>query len=546
MTKVRQADVDRLYDLLGRLVAAHPPRRLAAAAKSDGWPERGIYFFFEPGELREDGTPRVVRIGTHALKEGATSTLWGRLAQHRGTITPKGGAHRSSIFRTLVGTALAQDALPLGWGDADAQRTSAEQPLEAAVSDHIGAMEVVWLDIPDDPGPQSLRGVIERGAIALLSNLGKAPIDPASAQWLGHRCNRSRVRGSGLWNNNHVDEDYDPAFLDRFEDLIGERPIYVIQCAKSKREDGFWREAGAEVTFVAHPDLSPDPDVAHPDDQDAQGTSYRQKVADYNRVYRETGRNPMGLRPAAELYTHPTYAELSEAFPPDRLYILSAGWGLVRSDTLLPNYDVTFSAASGAPPCSRRHNKEDWDDFNELPTGKTPLVFIGGKSYLEPFAYLTRSYPGHKSAWINTVLDFTIPGVELRRFETDGKTNWHYELARALIRDERTRPAVPPLAPTSSPPASPRQSRAPKHGNHGRYEGLFTHLSALAPTLKEITLSFAEIEGLIGSDLPPSARKYQAWWVDGAHGHSKAWTDAGFRKTGHRFTEPGWVRFSRG
>lgn len=34
------------------------------------WPERGVYFFFEPGETRRDSGegPRVVRIGTHALK----------------------------------------------------------------------------------------------------------------------------------------------------------------------------------------------------------------------------------------------------------------------------------------------------------------------------------------------------------------------------------------------------------------------------------------------------------------------------------------------
>jgi hypothetical protein len=60
----------------------------------------------------------------------------------------------------------------------------------------------------------------------LLSNYGKKPLDPASPGWLGRHCNRERVRGSGLWNSNHVDEPYDPAFLDRLAQLVAamERP----------------------------------------------------------------------------------------------------------------------------------------------------------------------------------------------------------------------------------------------------------------------------------------------------------------------------------
>jgi hypothetical protein len=55
-----------------------------------------------------------------------------------------------------------------------------------------------------------------------LSNFGKPPHDPPSTSWLGHHCNRERVRSSGQWNSNHVDETYDPAFLDRLERLVSE------------------------------------------------------------------------------------------------------------------------------------------------------------------------------------------------------------------------------------------------------------------------------------------------------------------------------------
>jgi hypothetical protein len=84
-------------------------------------------------------------------------------------------------------------------------------------------MSVLWLAVDDDPGKASLRGDIERNSIALLSNYRKPRLDAASQNWLGHHCNRERVRESGLWNSNHVDEQYDPAFLDRLEHLLPQR-----------------------------------------------------------------------------------------------------------------------------------------------------------------------------------------------------------------------------------------------------------------------------------------------------------------------------------
>jgi len=78
-------------------------------------------------------------------------------------------------------------------------------------------MPFLWVDIGDEPGPESRRGYIERNSIALLSNYGKVAIDPPADQWLGRHSDRERVKQSGLWNSNHVDENYDPAFLDELE-----------------------------------------------------------------------------------------------------------------------------------------------------------------------------------------------------------------------------------------------------------------------------------------------------------------------------------------
>ena len=96
----------------------------------------------------------------------------------------------------------------------------AEASIEAGVSEYIGQMPFLWLDVNDAPGPNSNRGIIERNAIALLSSYRSPSADVSSRDWLGHYSNRERVRLSGLWNNNHVNATYDPAFLDEMESRI--------------------------------------------------------------------------------------------------------------------------------------------------------------------------------------------------------------------------------------------------------------------------------------------------------------------------------------
>jgi hypothetical protein len=228
MNVARQQDLVRFYTILDEL-----EHRIGGVRKLDdcrgrmNWPQRGVYFFREPGEMRSDTGegPRIVRIGTHALKKGGSTTLWNRLSTHRGQLRNGAGNHRGSIFRLIVGTALinrdSQNFPTWGEGDSAAKEIrTAEVELERAVSRVIRSMPFLWLSIGDEPGPESLRGKIERNSIALLSNFEKEPIDPPSQHWLGHHCDRSRVRASGLWNQNHVDESYTPDFLDELERLV--------------------------------------------------------------------------------------------------------------------------------------------------------------------------------------------------------------------------------------------------------------------------------------------------------------------------------------
>ncbi|MEI2386162.1 hypothetical protein [Breoghania sp. JC706] len=197
-----------------------------------------MYFFFEPGETRTGSGQgqRLVRVGTHALTAGARSTLHQRLRQHAGKSSSLGGNHRGSIFRLLVGEALIARGdcreCP-SWGIKGdlgkaaeiltmqrAKLAIAEAPIEAAVSEYLGQLPFLWLPVDDEPGADSLRGYIERNAIALTSCLHEPMIDPPSPSWLGHRSGRERVRRSGLWNQRHVDDSYEPRFLDVLETAI--------------------------------------------------------------------------------------------------------------------------------------------------------------------------------------------------------------------------------------------------------------------------------------------------------------------------------------
>ena len=81
-------------------------------------------------------------------------------------------------------------------------------------------MPFLWLDIDDPPGPESRRACVEVNSIALLSNYERTAVHPPSRAWLGLHCPRETVRGSGLWNQRHVELAHDPAFLDILDDLI--------------------------------------------------------------------------------------------------------------------------------------------------------------------------------------------------------------------------------------------------------------------------------------------------------------------------------------
>lgn len=209
--------------------------------------------------------------------------------------------------------------------------------------------------------------------------------------------------------------------------------IVVIQCAASKRPHAghFVTDDGKLVDFVAHPEIAPPVQgnriYARPDDIPENGISWRKQLLNYNKV---SHHNPLRLCAAFQLYENETYELLVNHFGVEGVYILSAGWGLIRSDCMIPYYDITFSQS--ADSYKRRRKTDRYDDCCMLPDQITDrIVFIGGKDYLPLFCDLTKGR--RRTAFFNSAIIPQFGDCEFKRFETTRRTNWHYECANAMI-----------------------------------------------------------------------------------------------------------------
>ncbi|WP_413658605.1 hypothetical protein [Paraburkholderia phenoliruptrix] len=212
----------------------------------------------------------------------------------------------------------------------------------------------------------------------------------------------------------------------------------VIQCAGSKIQPkpdaGFRSSDNRRIKFVAHPELAPHGDsyvYVRPDDSFDGVQTWRQHLLSYNREYQK---NPSQLLPAYHLYSNPIYRKLVERFGIEKIFILSAGWGLIRSDFLTPDYDITFSAAKNVAPYARRRKSDSFSDLSLLEDNSDKITFLGGKDYLPLFTKLTANLIGPKVVFHNTKSDLQLgTGFSTKKFETNRQTNWQYECAQMLI-----------------------------------------------------------------------------------------------------------------
>ncbi len=207
----------------------------------------------------------------------------------------------------------------------------------------------------------------------------------------------------------------------------------VIQCAASKsRQAGYLCDKRErQVMFVADPSIAPKSDrltYAGPDDIGG-ARSWREQLSNYNENPRN---NPLNLLPAYQLYNNSAYSQLVEALGIERVFILSAGWGLIKASFLTPNYDITFSAS--AEKYKRRRKSDHYRDFSQLVLSSTEdLIFFGGKDYIPLFHKLSAGYNGTRYIPFNSKIKPDAPGCKLVKYETTTRTNWHYECVRAFL-----------------------------------------------------------------------------------------------------------------
>ena len=189
------------------------------------FPKRGVYVFTDPTESSRvaSGQPRIVRVGTHAVSKGSSSTLWQRLRTHRGTAVGTGN-HRGSVFRLHVGKAIGRrdrSELPT-WGvgqSATREIIAGEVEREKAVTKELGRLSFYWLPILDAADPGSDRSFVERNLIALLSRRF-SPFEVPRPEWLGRQAFPVEIQSAGLWNINYTGDFPDHRVLDYLFDGI--------------------------------------------------------------------------------------------------------------------------------------------------------------------------------------------------------------------------------------------------------------------------------------------------------------------------------------
>ena len=174
---------ERLHQLVWRL-----PRHRFPVTQSKIYSE-GLYFLFETDECGHGGD-RIVRVGCHTGADNLAS----RLIQHTSPYK------ESSIFRKSIGGALlskAGDSFLRSWDSKKPSLDKAKQTsVEKQVTDYIvGHISVAVIPVSET------RLDFEKLCIATVA---QCPHCHPSESWLGHFSPKSKIRTSGLWQQNHV------------------------------------------------------------------------------------------------------------------------------------------------------------------------------------------------------------------------------------------------------------------------------------------------------------------------------------------------------
>jgi len=217
----------------------------------------------------------------------------------------------------------------------------------------------------------------------------------------------------------------------KFEELeLSKKYCPILICSSEKRKKSFLRYLnGQEIILNANEGLRPN-DIAHGIDR-----TWMEFVI-------ENQNEAVIPFMAYQLYSKPIYRLMRCSFG-DRFFIQSAGFGIIRSDFRIPNYDITFQ--TGDNDSSRLYNPDNLVGFNDLnqlldrDIHDEDIVFIGSRGYINQFVELTQYLPNRKIVFYKGNLNLH-PYQNLNdqflfvEYNPDINSNytWYYELADRL------------------------------------------------------------------------------------------------------------------
>lgn len=225
----------------------------------------------------------------------------------------------------------------------------------------------------------------------------------------------------------------------------------------------------------------------------------------------------VGPTPARDAYTGAPFRvnrAYAERFA-SRWVILSAKYGFIDPDFVIPEpYNLTFKKKDPRlVEVSRLREQVSALGLAEWPD----VAVLGGKEY--------QSAARAAFAGMDVALHYPLAGLPLGRAMS--ATN-------AAISAGRPLPDGPsgkmPLPAVEVPRVSSPPTLRPTSVRPGKYTPLTEFLRQ--QEAGRVTLSFEEIENIIGTSLPASARTYAAWWstdASGSHRWVNDWEDAGWK-----------------
>lgn len=234
-------------------------------------------------------------------------------------------------------------------------------------------------------------------------------------------------------------------------------PVIVFSCCSSKAPKSSFRLRGQAVSFFANPDPA-NSSEAYPDQiMPGTNTTYRDSLIEYNR--NPENQRDFDLPKASFLYEPPTspkiYQDLGNSFR--HFYILSAGWGIVRKDFCLPDYDITF--ANQAENQKKRKWRRGWNwayrdqeseicDFNHLKediekgivSRSEEIHFAGGNDYRRRFQKMVVGIENEITLWFYGAnapkMESSRSNIKTSKFNSDAcnSRTWPYFCARWFIQ----------------------------------------------------------------------------------------------------------------